>query len=1123
MSDFINPGIDNNIAVTKLREKFNYIVHHVSKKRWLSPEELDFIMSSYSLPLSSVLGLYLSNDKSIQPKDGDFFIFSYESKHQTAKFNLLQNVKNDGVQWAKKPNMERTKEYYYKLNINGIPTILAIHYTAEYNKNFRRRIYRLLDDSNCYALSHYRECSETESVTALNKMYPSFKIYSSTLTTTTTTTPSPPQSHSKVNTSHSEDISDPLDPFADFDAEMFFEDVSDWTSNEGLFKDSSNLSPSLETQQSSNVNSSGIHGNSTMIEPNITSSQHPQYMQYDSHNTSPRPGELFSTDIHNHPQNQHIRTQFSQISSQTYPPHQPMVPRFHQSHSSNSTDLNSCVFQSQPMQILDFAPMKGNLSGGEKLIICINDPSGIMNTSGTLYVLFGTIPVAAESIMSGVIRCISPSSPGPTKCNLSLVNSSGITVSFISPNATSIFEYFSSNAEISNVPNSFFTTQQNNGNTISPFHFSSNNNGSSNFAENIQQYIPQPVQMVMQVQPNISEEEIKTKSQQNIPRKNQLQNLFDNDAVDFDVEREHKIRIVEKLSTVNTALSTEKFDGSKSPGSRMRITPRNKKIKAGDEQHKSDKSISPDLGLDWLDEGEISALSVRDFEVTMDKYVVQVVNQLVQLAAVDQDLQSELDELDTFSGLSLLHYCCMYKLTALVDILVEKGASVNIKSACGHTALHIASGAGYTDIVDILIKRGGDVRALNAQNNTPLDCAVIAGRRDVIAFFKQIDVNPSIPDIAGNDGGSDIHLLNSKHSPNAASFHLDRVDSMMGGESNECFDATIDGTFSHGWDSASDLGSQSPLQRGEANNHSVPNINVNVSPMDFPGSRFSTVFLQETFSSLSLADKCALSLSMAHPIDGSLLFNSSTAIGPKDTDDSNVNSSFVSLTSDTNDISRAESSIDFEIQSVISEIDKESLDVAMSMMGESELLQVEGEVKKIQSNVRAWILRKNYINLRDSAKILQGFWRERRKGVALHHTDTSIIARPYVVPVLGPIHSSDAEDNGLWSPSLSSMTQLDGMIIQDSVGNGDVTHLFSGPFDRTGILLPFREISSNSVVNELERKTNSERQVNAAATLQAVTRGMLARKSFRRIRRQAMASIVIQKSFVNWWAKKGNF
>ncbi|CAN0486282.1 unnamed protein product, partial [Hapterophycus canaliculatus] len=43
----------------------------------------------------------------------------------------------------------------------------------------------------------------------------------------------------------------------------------------------------------------------------------------------------------------------------------------------------------------------------------------------------------------------------------------------------------------------------------------------------------------------------------------------------------------------------------------------------------------------------------------------------------------------------------------------------------------------------------------------------------------------------------------------------------------------------------------------------------------------------------------------------------------------------------------------------------------MSMMGPSDLSEVEDEVKVIQQNVRAWILKCNYKSLRKAAKTLQ--------------------------------------------------------------------------------------------------------------------------------------------------------
>ena len=48
-------------------------------------------------------------------------------------------------------------------------------------------------------------------------------------------------------------------------------------------------------------------------------------------------------------------------------------------------------------------------------------------------------------------------------------------------------------------------------------------------------------------------------------------------------------------------------------------------------------------------------------------------------------------------------------------------------------------------------------------------------------------------------------------------------------------------------------------------------------------------------------------------------------------------------------------------------------------MGPQELENVKAEVKLIQNNVRGWLLRKNYVNLREATKTLQVAWRERKK------------------------------------------------------------------------------------------------------------------------------------------------
>lgn len=160
----------------------------------------------------------------------------------------------------------------------------------------------------------------------------------------------------------------------------------------------------------------------------------------------------------------------------------------------------------------------------------------------------------------------------------------------------------------------------------------------------------------------------------------------------------------------------------------------------------------------------------------------------------------------------------------------------------------------------------------------------------------------------------------------------------------------------------------------------------------------------------------------------------------------------------------------------------------MSMMGPIELGQVENEVRIIQNGVRTWLLRKNYINLRDAAKTLQVAWRGRKN-------DKS-----------APMSKSFRRIQQRELPTIDECIKVDNSA-RDSISEG-----------------MYRDSCDNhSIVTNTQNPTPiPHEQVAAAATLQAATRGMLARKEFHDIKRQAMASLVIQKSLLHWWEHKGS-
>jgi hypothetical protein len=135
---------------------------------------------------------------------------------------------------------------------------------------------------------------------------------------------------------------------------------------------------------------------------------------------------------------------------------------------------------------------------------------------------------------------------------------------------------------------------------------------------------------------------------------------------------------------------------------------------------------------------------------------------------------------------------------------------------------------------------------------------------------------------------------------------------------------------------------------------SISNSLLSKSDLDPSSDVDNTKLLHEALSSLSLVDKCAL------------------------------------LVADN--------------QSVMSTTDKESYRNAMELMGPSEIVKIQEEVKKIQNNVRGWLLRKNYINLRDATKTLQTAWRERRskskEGGSLLGINSGSSSDPMIIPSL---------------------------------------------------------------------------------------------------------------------------
>ncbi|CAM9659061.1 unnamed protein product, partial [Phaeothamnion confervicola] len=132
-----------------------------------------------------------------------------------------------------------------------------------------------------------------------------------------------------------------------------------------------------------------------------------------------------------------------------------------------------------------------------------------------------------------------------------------------------------------------------------------------------------------------------------------------------------------------------------------------------------------------LDDAALLDPSMGDaeLEVLLEQLAIRV---LAQLASTDSSLQEELNCPDD-SGYSLLHYTCLYSLGTLVPVLLARGASVHQPSACGQrlTPLHCAAIGGDLALAQALLQAGAAAGAVDAAGATPAQHAFACGHHEM--------------------------------------------------------------------------------------------------------------------------------------------------------------------------------------------------------------------------------------------------------------------------------------------------------------------------------------------------------------------------------------------------------
>ena len=84
------------------------------------------------------------------------------------------------------------------------------------------------------------------------------------------------------------------------------------------------------------------------------------------------------------------------------------------------------------------------------------------------------------------------------------------------------------------------------------------------------------------------------------------------------------------------------------------------------------------------------------------------------------------------SNETLLHEAAKHGHLSITELLIRKGARLDLQDNHGHTALHCAASRGHTEIVRALVNAGAPIYSLDLQDKTPLHLAAENEHVDVV-------------------------------------------------------------------------------------------------------------------------------------------------------------------------------------------------------------------------------------------------------------------------------------------------------------------------------------------------------------------------------------------------------
>ncbi|XP_026161374.1 CARD- and ANK-domain containing inflammasome adapter protein [Mastacembelus armatus] len=121
--------------------------------------------------------------------------------------------------------------------------------------------------------------------------------------------------------------------------------------------------------------------------------------------------------------------------------------------------------------------------------------------------------------------------------------------------------------------------------------------------------------------------------------------------------------------------------------------------------------------------------STVPLEKVEDKPAQSKPENLIHMAATDGEpalLEELLEDTDINTGFSnetLLHVAAEHGHLSITQLLIRKGARLDVQDSKGYTALHRAASKGHTEIVRALINAGASIYTLDLQGKTPIHLA----------------------------------------------------------------------------------------------------------------------------------------------------------------------------------------------------------------------------------------------------------------------------------------------------------------------------------------------------------------------------------------------------------------